>query len=353
MAKQMIIFKEPWRVKLRSTLVACGVALLAICAIVYLRPEPPLTPVEVVNKQPAWGTSPFSSGEPPKVTLSLQNAPELKAEVSSDDKAALVDSSIKAGTPSDLYRGFLLIRACELARRLDAVGQPPTPPSSVTCGNVTPGQMTMRAQLLNKAAEAGVPGAFWAFLSEGPDGSSKIPVGTPADRADPASAEYFEKIERFQEAAAKMGDRVALMGVSMRAQNEDHDLPKALTYWVAQQKVAAAQGLEINSAYDTVVARLSSSMTPEQASAAVASGTELANASSATQCIACASPEDAGLPQPAMVERIAAQLARAPKEWVTSQKFQSNDTVTSCVNSDCQSVAYQSTGVWVPVPTRP
>jgi hypothetical protein len=140
------------------------------------------------------------------------------------------------------------------------------------CGDLTPGQIVSRLQLLDRAGKAGVHGALLAAGIEGPDG-----LGVTGNE-DPRSAAYLEWTQRlteYQQAGAKTGDQMALLSMSERYENE-RDMPKALAY------LAAAIELSGRPRANTV-ARLSQSMTPEQAAAALAEGKQIARAARPVQ----------------------------------------------------------------------
>ena len=196
-------------------------------------------------------------------------------------KSQLVESYLRKSNPVDAFNAYKLLRDCVRARRAEREGTTQQPSSAEVCGDITPAQIVGRIRALETAAQAGVKGAFIAYVWEGPDGSGEI-ITTPERANDPSTAEYRGKVAEYQRIAAENGDRSALIGMSIRAENEDRDYFMSLAYWVAQEQVSLAQGEQSNKRYANVVARLSQRLSSDQAALAIEKGMRIALAAQAS-----------------------------------------------------------------------
>ena len=236
---------------------------------------------------PVARTDTFSKsiGSTDKNTEAVASKSSVPASVDSVTKSQLVEKLRASGSPVDAFAAYKLIRACIVAKRAESeVDQNPESapkiPSAQACEDISPGQMVSRFRLLEKAAESGVHGAMYAFVSEGPNGDGNLESQDPTS---PATVEWERHIRDYQEAGVKTGDRYSLMSLSNYYENEEpRDFSKALSYWVAQNELDKAKtGKADSKNYLNIVARLSLSLTPEQASAAIFQGRQIADAAKA------------------------------------------------------------------------
>jgi thiamine monophosphate kinase len=219
-----------------------------------------------------------TSSEVIKFSTTLAGEKEVPRRELGNSKARRIDLLAGTNKPADAFAAYLMIRDCVIARRADreateAVAQHREPSSSI-CGDIAPGQIASRLQLLDVSARAGVHGALYAFALEGPEG-----YGFDRSYVDsPSLRQWIEKIHLYQEAGAKTGDHYSLLSLSERYENDEpRSISKALSYWVAQNEVLKASASQADgSAYYSVVARLSSKLSPEEADRAIARGLEIA-----------------------------------------------------------------------------
>ena len=261
--------------KLIHTL-ACGAAIAVVLGGAYLsmhsegRPSHPPAPLR--SSQTAAVVS-QSSTLPVQQAIATPTPPTSSANTVLT-KAQLVDKLSKRPSPVDAFAAYNIIRTCVFTRRSETEvyenqpSRPPTQTSAQACGDLTPGQIVSRLQLLDRAGRAGVHGALLAAGMEGPDGNG---VTGNEDPQSPAYAEWSRHLAEYLEAGAKTGDQMSLLGLSDKYENE-HNMPKALAYWVAATELSHRPN-------SNVVARLSRSMTPEQATAAISEGKQIASAS--------------------------------------------------------------------------
>jgi hypothetical protein len=151
-----------------NRLLAYGAAVLVVLAGVYLLTDrpPPAPPNAATAPQPVQAaTAPAAPTTPA--------APVGAALPLALTKSQQVDRLAKSPSPVDAFTAYGIIRACVYSRRAEteAHANPPHPmpaPSREVCGDLTPGQVVSRLQLLERAAAAGVHGAMTAFAIEGP-----------------------------------------------------------------------------------------------------------------------------------------------------------------------------------------
>ena len=248
-----------------------GALLLIGISLVATHRESVTTTADVTGDRSSQSKppAPSVSSVPPLSAARAGNPLELT-------KAQQVDRLSQSPSPVDAFAAYNILRACVWARRLEAEvfeGSPykaPDVPSSVVCGDLTPGQIVSRQQLLDRAARAGVHGAFFAAGMEGSGGAG----GTTGyeDTSSAAYTEWSQLLLVYREAGVKTGDVLALQAMSTAYENDEpRDLPKSLAYWVAATEVSGKPT-------PNIVARLSHLMTPEQAAAAIADGKKIATA---------------------------------------------------------------------------
>lgn len=268
--------------KLRLAGLASGVLALAVVSVVLLRAMQGQS-INVPSESLKL-TNAVSSSEP-AISKPAPPAPQL-SEKGVDSKSAEIERLRKTGNPLDAYAGYKLIRDCFTARQSEVeVAQDPDPAHrasaispTVACGDMSPGQIVGRRQLLEVAASAGVHGAALSFGLEGPDGYG---VKEEPNLNDPDFVEWQSRILSHMEVGVKTGDRWSLMGMSDRYENGtdgEKDFPKALAYWVAMTELEKSRTGRLPRWTENIINRLSQAMTPAQAQAAIASGQKIAAA---------------------------------------------------------------------------
>ena len=215
-----------------------------------------------------------------KPSIDIYRAPPSAPAVEQISKSRQVEKLSKSPSPVDAFAAYNIVRACVWARRLEreVYENPPNPKpisSSEACGDLAPGQIVSRLQLLDRAASAGVHNAMSAFGMEGPDGNG---LTGQEDMNSPAVVELNRRLAVYMEAGVKTGDRFSLMTLSNKYENDEpQDLAKSLTYWVAQNELARAQtGKSDSKSYNNIVTRLSRGLTPDQTAAAINQGKQIA-----------------------------------------------------------------------------
>jgi len=187
-------------------------------------------------------------------------------------KSQQIDMLLGRKDPADAFAAYTLIRTCVLARHDESEGKPAR--AAEVCGDITPGQVAGRMQPLEMAAAVGVPNAYQSYLAEGPSGNGFM-AGTKEEQKDPLVASYFKRAEAYQEAAAKAGDAVAAYAMFNFAELTDNR-PLAVTYWVAQEQMARAQGRPPTDSYEAILAATANPLTPEQRTYAIRQGQQIA-----------------------------------------------------------------------------
>ena len=186
-----------------TTLVVVG----GFCA---LRSKP-VTTVETESSQGvmqltnAGHAAPVKVGQLPDFSVSASKPPGI---VSKREEVLRLSRS---PDPSQKLLAYELIRACITARRDDQYvaeraadgGKTPVQPSSTVCGDIDPGQIASRRQLLTVAAQAGVHHAA-AYLAD--EGSTGQGYSTDTD-VDSADQQMFDsEMKQALEAGAASGD---------------------------------------------------------------------------------------------------------------------------------------------------
>ena len=226
----------------------------------------------------AVGASPLQMATATKAATPQMTPSSTKATtatmLAAPSPAQQVDKLSKSSSPVDAFFAYNILRACVGVRRAESEVYENEPshkakPSAAACGDVTPAQIVSRLQLLDRAGLAGVHGAMYAASLEGPDGSGA--TGNE-NVSTPEYAAWTARLQQYQQAGVRTGDRASLMSLSQRYENE-RDMPKALTYWVAQAELSKPSHTTEN-----IIARLSKTMLPDQAAAAIEQGKQIARA---------------------------------------------------------------------------
>ncbi len=265
-----------------------AVAAVAIATGFLLRPAP--EPVVAVSAPPATvghAPSPLAvpSGRPDAPAGTASSSP---AAAKAGSKADEFNRLIRTGKPVDAYAAYKLAASCESEKAWAALFKqaPPEVQKVVVhepqkaCGDLSPGQVASRLELLRIALDAGVHGALASLVTnEGPAGIlHTIPDG-PEWRAMELAA---------LDAGVKTADPYALVSRSSYYMNchnsgqqcepSEADKTKALMYWVAFQEAKALNDGRppmVSSSGETVVERYSKMLPPEVAKKAIDDGKTL------------------------------------------------------------------------------
>jgi hypothetical protein len=268
---------------------ATAIAAIAVAAGFLLRPAP--DPVVAVGAPAA--TAPHAPG-PMAVQPSQTDAPALAATTASSSsagasKAAEFNRLIQTGKPVDALTAYKLAAGCEghkawaaLAKqapledqRLFAAQAPKDP-----CGDLSPGQIATRLELLRIALDAGVHGALAALVStEGPHGVLHTIADGPQWRAlENAAIAAGEKSADPYTLLSRSSFYMNCHNTGQPCETSDADKAKALMYWVAFQEAKKLDKMPpamSSGGSETLVDRYSKSLPPEVAQKAIDEGKTL------------------------------------------------------------------------------
>lgn len=194
-----------------------------------------------------------------------------------------VDRLVRTGKPEDAFAAFSILHACVEARQRQAFiaqltdpekkafwSRQPQPQPEVRCATLSPGQLTMRKQLIVKAGLAGVKDSY-SYLSQ-------IYHLDPELKGDP---EILEAMPRVIEAAVRAGDSLAIAGRAAAydaCQNSavcERDPYKALVMETAYRMIIKAEGHDLGTK-DAVTPRLVKELGESRAREAIDEGRDLA-----------------------------------------------------------------------------
>jgi hypothetical protein len=155
----------------------------------------------------------------PSASVATASAPTSTVET----KQQAVDRLSKSGNPVDAFAAYNILRLCVDARKSDLLRaareaeglKNQFPPSDQACGDLSPGQITSRLQLLERAAEAGVQGAAAAFADEGPGGFG---YGVPRQPGDAEDASFQQAMSHYIEIGAQHRDLWSLEAMTSKSE---------------------------------------------------------------------------------------------------------------------------------------
>ena len=131
---------------------------------------------------------------------------------------------------------------------------------------------------------------------------------------------------------------------------KEHDLPKALAFWVAQAKLAEAQGAAPGAMLESIVARLSSGLAAEQVAAAIQNGNSIAAGAASAAVGSQVEPVFAQAPLSFLEHlRDQAPLSAAVRDNGSgaARAWQPNDSFAVCLQGTCSEARYQASGLWL------
>ena len=149
--------------------------------------------------------------------------------------ASTIEQLKATGDPRDAYQAFRLMSGCVRARELDEQTKS-LPPAQFAaerraygdgqqrirnaCQDITSAQVASRLTLIEKAAEAGVPGAVTARIGEGPFGDRTALDQRPDD---PLVTQWVEEAIASVKAAARRDDVEAIVQLGLLSLNWELD----------------------------------------------------------------------------------------------------------------------------------
>lgn len=239
----------------------------------------------------------------PNQTTARANVPsvapqsQLKAPPSTPtelkvSKARQFDEYVKAGTPADKFKAYLLAQSCvahtNMRRAFEMI--PPGERTSevkaqieagefkagqeAACGDLTDRQIAARIEYVKVAAEAGLPGAAVYLSGEPPFGDATAYETRPDD---PAVLEYRRHIVDLIKLAASKGDPWSMVVLSDmyatgQGEVEGPDPVKALEYHFAWRDAMAKAGSKMLPYVDKKTKDLEQGLTVQQIEAAKNAG---------------------------------------------------------------------------------
>lgn len=233
---------------------------------------PPVTPPLAERGAPA-----AVPAAPPAAAASMPAAVGLSRQV---------QQLVAAGTPAASFAAYQLLARCERARRVaEQLPQAMMPATrawmvkeekpATACGDLSPGQTASRLQYVELAAQADVPGAAMAFLTEGPYGDASL--NETARPEHPAVHAWMQRSRAYVKQAADRGELQAIGNMSNYYQFTSPNPALALRYYAAQlaltQSRLDAQGRRMA---DQALQQLQQGLTPAVIEAEMQAGRALA-----------------------------------------------------------------------------
>lgn len=268
-----------------KTLFYASAAVLVLSAVLYglksFQPEakPGSSERPVSQTLPDRGAEFGEPAASKPLSIANQTASE-PARLESSSKADLIEKLTLRQDPGSAFEAYKIIRTCVESREdqlhvaehaADGLKERQEKPDAA-CGNISPGQVASRDQLLKKAALAGVHGAAEALLLEGPTGEGNAPVNDPNS---PEVIAFNDMLLAAWNAGAKHGDLYSLRALATRAEMLDQSSPnyaEALKYTIAANDVSQQQtGRDIRH-FEGEVERLKSKLNTQQISEATQAG---------------------------------------------------------------------------------
>lgn len=244
----------------------------------------PRTLTPQVMAYPTQGPNRAAATLAPATTAAAQKTATL---------ATRIDALVASGKPDDAFVAYKTVVRCLMARGVPGIGLPTqmeniafrteNPTQKAACGDISPGQITSRVQWVEAAAKANVPDAAWAFMSTGPRGNGFVDqIPSDYDETNPVTVEWLKRQHGYLKTAADT--RAELMPVwtmSNFFENHEGDMKTALKYYIA---AADLQRMDPQNASrpewvrtdQSIVQRMSKTLSPEAASQAIADGHQLA-----------------------------------------------------------------------------
>jgi hypothetical protein len=143
------------------------------------------------------------------------------------------------------------------------------------CRDVTPAMMDERMYFVTQAARAGIDDARIAFANEGPGGHLK-----GVDLLSPAVKPWSDQAIDFLKQSASDGNRVAMVYLASAYSDgrvTQRDPQQALVYAAANAALVSKDRPDIQITDNPLVKELSRELTPDQVTAAIAQGQQLAS----------------------------------------------------------------------------
>jgi hypothetical protein len=221
------------------------VIVASVVMVVYFTTETSVAQKDTLLTESAVNNSLHS--EHPVASINSALTAESSLTIASTrvelSKRRKIQELVSSEKPEEFLSAYQLIRACIDARLMEVdskqnpekfVIKPPEP--AAACGDIDAGQQSSRLIYLRRAAEAGVPGAVFRFITEGPTGD-----GVPDNNtvATPPIENWWLDVEKYLKVGAERGDVYALQTLATRLEQDPNpeNLKLSLAYWLLANKM--------------------------------------------------------------------------------------------------------------------
>jgi hypothetical protein len=181
-------------------------------------------------------------------------APAARRSAAPPTRFAQVDALTKSGKPADAWAGYQRLALCL------------TDPS--TCGDISPGQVAGRQDLLDAAAAAGVHGALYAMQTEATRATDDAQI------SQEALDEWHRRVDVARQAGAAHGDPFALWETALERAMA-RDWANFVAYATAHQLAAQADGVPTHSGFQALLDKSETQLSTDRFVAAVSVGNSL------------------------------------------------------------------------------
>ena len=298
-----------------------------LCAVIafaawYQTPVTTNAPA-VLAAGPSWAASPFSS-------------PAYSAVGAQTPLRAGPGVAPGLGDAPTLLTTYLRLARCVEARATERSGRAMAFTAAELCRHLSEESLAQRSLLLERAAQAAEPGAWWAY--------STVPV------ADGARSSHLEMLKGFQLAAASQGDREALLALATQAERDGGDPRKALAYWIAYEQIGLASSESPTESMSHIEAHFRRGLPPAEVANAVSDGTQFAQRALQTGCALCNTDttDGATLPGDLVGSILAFGIGTASKndrsDRTAGVPF---DKIEVCNSQRCETASLAPGGLWI------
>ena len=300
-----------------------GLFCAGIAFVAWLQvPLATTAPVAVAGR-PTWVNSPFSN----------QAVPSVGAQTLSSTGPT---GMAQLGEASSALATYRRLARCVEARSTEKSGRVMAFSAAELCRDLGEESLAQRSLLLERAAQEAEPGAWWAYTS--------APV---SDNARPSQT---EKMKSFQLAAARQGDRDALLALATQAEHDAGDPGKALAYWIAYEQIGQASGMSSTDSMALLEARFRRALSPEEFANSLSEGHQFAQATLRAGCALCKADTTGGatLGGDLIGSIVAAGLGTAPNPVHGDRTAGvAADKIEVCNTQRCEMAIPGPGGVWV------
>ena len=278
------------------------------------------------------------------------SAAPISDVISTADKSrfALIQKLTGSARVADAYYAYLLLHSCRQLQQAASKSVEDNRAMFLQCGDISPGQLETRLQLVERAAAAGVPGSLWSFLREGKESLGSKLQNDLENSRDQDTQAFVDKAKSFQSAAAMHGDRLAMLAEASRAES-DGDLVVALAYWRAQELASGGGLANLGVSPSGQMTRLGASLDIDQMARASNMAQQIVANTVEVECLACKGIPDASAPTAAMSRFIMARSAFGGS--TVGAHISPGDAFQMCQDELCAGLVLDNQGVWSPVST--